>query len=51
VDLVMCIDPAEKLFGKDKMEKYIMRKAFDSEEVCDFSDVLLFFVFASDLTR
>jgi asparagine synthase (glutamine-hydrolysing) len=32
VDLVMMIDPAEKMFGKDKIEKYIMRKAFDSEE-------------------
>jgi len=31
VDLVMCIDAQEKMFGKDKMEKYILRKAFDDE--------------------
>jgi hypothetical protein len=29
----MCIDPAEKMFNKEKMEKSILRKAFDCEEV------------------
>jgi len=32
VDMVMAIDPSDKMFGKDRMEKYIMRKAFDTPE-------------------
>lgn len=32
VDLVMNIDPKEKMFGDGKIEKYILRKAFDDKE-------------------
>jgi len=31
LDVVMSVDPQEKLITKDRMEKYILRKAFDDE--------------------
>lgn len=31
LDVAMNIDPAEKMITKDKIEKYILRKAFDTE--------------------
>jgi asparagine synthase (glutamine-hydrolysing) len=30
LDLAMTIDPAEKMITKDRIEKYILRKAFDT---------------------
>ncbi|KAK9448390.1 uncharacterized protein V1518DRAFT_418851 [Limtongia smithiae] len=32
LELVMNIDPAEKMITKDRMEKYILRKAFDTTD-------------------
>jgi asparagine synthase (glutamine-hydrolysing) len=32
LDVVMTIDPQEKLITKERMEKYILRKAFDDEK-------------------
>ena len=35
LDLAMNIDPAEKMITKDRIEKYIMRKAFDTSDEPD----------------
>lgn len=32
LDVAMTIDPAEKMFTKDRIEKYILRKAFDTTD-------------------
>lgn len=41
LDLAMTIDPAEKMIHSDKMEKYIVRKAFDTPETPYLPDHIL----------